>query len=277
MERAPSGFCLSFEPRRGRRRRTSGRGQATSTGLELRLRSMFEPPINVFTHCVRPRVADPSGLPLACGRPDGRATTWASPGLRTPPTRSRTTHARGGDRPSSTDLELRAQLTSVDPPIRSSLVSCDIASHRPTGKRAEGFHLAPARSQESGSGRDACWPARSQAIGKHLCGRILGTSVTPAFVALRSRRLGRSGERSPSKPIVPSRPSSLPRFKPAGGRSCLLSHRLSSQHGRGVHRHAVPRTDVTVLGQRLPLRLAKRSLRRRQLGCCRNSSIQQSR
>ena len=64
MGRAPLGFCLSFEPRRGRRRRTSGRGQATSTGLELRLRSMFEPPINVFTHCVRPRVADPSGLPL---------------------------------------------------------------------------------------------------------------------------------------------------------------------------------------------------------------------
>ena len=38
MEQGSSGFCLSFEPRRGRRRRTSGRGQATSTGLELRIR-----------------------------------------------------------------------------------------------------------------------------------------------------------------------------------------------------------------------------------------------
>jgi len=38
MEHGSSGFCLSFEPRRGRRRRTSGRGQATSTGLELRIR-----------------------------------------------------------------------------------------------------------------------------------------------------------------------------------------------------------------------------------------------
>ena len=34
----------------------------------------------------------------------------------------------------------------------------------------------------------------------------------------------------------------------------------------------VPRTDVTVLDQRLPLRLAKRSPRRRQPGRCRNSS-----
>jgi hypothetical protein len=39
-----------------------------------------------------------------------------------------------------------------------------------------------------------------------------------------------------------------------------------------VHRHAVPGTDVAVLGQRLPLHLAKRSPRRRQLGRCRNSS-----
>jgi hypothetical protein len=35
----------------------------------------------------------------------------------------------------------------------------------------------------------------------------------------------------------------------------------------------VPRTDVTVLDQRLPLRLSKRQPRRRELGRCRNSSI----
>ena len=38
---------------------------------------------------------------------------------------------RGGARPSSTNLELPAQLTSVDPPIGSSLIACDLASHRP--------------------------------------------------------------------------------------------------------------------------------------------------
>jgi hypothetical protein len=36
---------------------------------------------------------------------------------------------RGGDRPSSTDLELLAQLTSVDLQSGSSLVACDLASH----------------------------------------------------------------------------------------------------------------------------------------------------
>jgi hypothetical protein len=54
------------------------------------------------------------------------------PGLRTPPTRSRTTHARGGDRPSSTDpWNYTLNITSADSPIGSSLVSCDLASHRP--------------------------------------------------------------------------------------------------------------------------------------------------
>ena len=33
---------------------------------------------------------------LACGRPDGTGRPRAFPGLRTPPTRSRTTHARAG-------------------------------------------------------------------------------------------------------------------------------------------------------------------------------------
>jgi len=42
-----------------------------------------------------------------------------SPELRTPPTKSRTTHVRGGDRPSSTNLELPAQHhIGVDPPVR---------------------------------------------------------------------------------------------------------------------------------------------------------------
>jgi hypothetical protein len=52
-----------------------------------------------------------------------------NPGLRTPPTKSRTTHARAGTRPSSTDLELHAQLTLVDLQSGSSLEMCDLASH----------------------------------------------------------------------------------------------------------------------------------------------------
>ena len=58
-------------------------------------------------------------------------------------------------------------------------------------------------------------------------------------------------------------------LKPDGGRSRLLSRRSRASTDAAVHRHAVPRTDVTVLDQRLPLRLAKRSPRRRELGRCR--------
>ena len=42
---------------------------------------------------------------------------------------------RGGDRPPSTDLELHAQLTSVDLRSGSSLVVCDLASHATMQKR----------------------------------------------------------------------------------------------------------------------------------------------
>jgi hypothetical protein len=49
-------------------------------------------------------------------------------------------------------------------------------------------------------------------------------------------------------------------LKPAGGRSRLLSRRSRAGTDVHVHRHPVPRTEVTVLDQRLPLRLAKRRL-----------------
>jgi len=45
----------------------------------------------------RVQAIHPSGLPLACGHPVGTGSPWAlRPGLRTPPTRSRTAHARMG-------------------------------------------------------------------------------------------------------------------------------------------------------------------------------------
>ena len=160
MERAPSGFCLSFEPRRGRRRRTSGRGQATSTGLELRLRSMFEPPINVFTHMratSRRRPVRSSPRP----RPPG----WNGPPLGFPPSFAprrpgagrRTSRAGTGHRARTWNYTLN--ITSADPPIGSSLITCDLASHRPTGKRAE-RSIWRLLDHESGSPGNACWPAR---------------------------------------------------------------------------------------------------------------------
>ena len=50
----------------------------------------------------------------------------------------------------------------------------------------------------------------------------------------------------PSKPIVPSRPSSLPSSSPTAVVAGLLSRRSRASTHAAVRRHAVPRTDVTV-------------------------------
>jgi hypothetical protein len=60
---------------------------------------------------------------------------------------------RGGDRPSSTDLELHAQLTSVDLQSDSSLVACDLASH--VAKRSSGAATIPAGRERSSAPRRA--------------------------------------------------------------------------------------------------------------------------
>jgi len=91
-------------------------------------------------------------------------------------------------------------------------------------------------------------------------------------VALRSPRSRARHDCSASKPIVPSRPSWLPSSSPTAVVAVCWAVDLKLSTDAAVHRHAVPRTDVTVLDQRLPLRLAKRSPRGRELGRCRCSS-----
>ncbi len=71
----------------------------------------------------------PSGLPLACCPRMERAPLGFSPELRTPPTRSRTTHVRVG-----TGLEHKpgtTLTTSAEPPIRAS------TRKRATSRRTE--------------------------------------------------------------------------------------------------------------------------------------------
>ena len=58
-----------------------------------------------------------------------RAAAWAFPRASHPADQEPDDARRGGDRPSSTDLELHAQLTSVDLQSCSSLDACDLASH----------------------------------------------------------------------------------------------------------------------------------------------------
>ena len=99
----------------------------------------------------------PSGLPLACGRPDGTGALGLSPGLRTPPTRSRTTHVRGGDRPSSTDLELPLNVIIRRSPIRV------VHSMRATSRRTR--HCRSPRSGETLLRRDARWSSDATLAG----------------------------------------------------------------------------------------------------------------
>src|SRR6516164_2940027 len=103
MGRAPLGFCLMLRtppspathvrPRPGHEH-----GPGTTSSI------LLEPPINAFTQCVRPRVADPSGLPLAHAPGMEPAALRLPPELRTPP--SPAANVRGGDRPSRPDTQL---------------------------------------------------------------------------------------------------------------------------------------------------------------------------
>ena len=76
-----------------------------------------------------------------------RAAAWAFPRASHPADQEPNDARRGGDRPSSTDLELHAQLTSVDLQSGSSLNACDLASH--------GRAWAPPRTGRSAAGPTA--------------------------------------------------------------------------------------------------------------------------
>jgi len=94
MERAPLGFSPSFAPRREHQRRTSGRGQALSTSPEPRLRYSPNLQSTRSLQCVRPRVANPSDLPLACDPRMEQRSLGLSRELRTP--RSLAAHVGAG-------------------------------------------------------------------------------------------------------------------------------------------------------------------------------------
>ena len=72
----------------------------------------------------------PSGLPQPVAARMERAALGLKPRASHPADPEPNDARRGGDRPSSTDLELPAQLTfSVDLQSGSSLNACDLASH----------------------------------------------------------------------------------------------------------------------------------------------------
>ena len=110
MERAPLGFCLMLRTPPGtpathvRPRPGHEHGPGTTPSI------FVEPPINVFfTHmrATSRRRAVRSSPRLS--PPDRTGTPWAFPRASHPANQEPDDARRGGDRPSSTDLELHAQ------------------------------------------------------------------------------------------------------------------------------------------------------------------------
>jgi len=159
-----------------------------------------------FKQLTRPVFPSPVAAPVE------RAATSAFPRASHPADQEPDDARRGGDRPSSTDLELLAQHhIRVDPPIGSSLTTCDLASHIDLQQSAAvhaGFcnvahraiSIRPPLHAESGSRADVApsgvegWCARS-----------------PEPVAIASGPAGENdGDRSCPGPALPWRPPYAP-------------------------------------------------------------------
>ena len=84
----------------------------------------------------RVRAIHPSGLPLACGRPDGTDSTWAFPRASHPADQEPTARARVVTGHRARTWIYTLNITSADRPISSSLTTCDLTLHDETGQRA---------------------------------------------------------------------------------------------------------------------------------------------
>jgi hypothetical protein len=92
--------------------------------LPLRSGSPCTPPyvpstrLRLTRHQPRVHACSPVRSSLACGRPDGTGRPWAFPWASHPADQEPDDARQGRDRPSSTDLELHAQLIICRSPIR---------------------------------------------------------------------------------------------------------------------------------------------------------------
>ena len=99
-------------------------------------------------------------------------------------------------------------------------------------------------------------PLRSRGVDAAApeCDRRAGPGGVIAYVAKGSRQLVVSARVLAVETNRPVEAVMAARLKPDGGRSRLFSRRPRVGTDAALHRHAVPRTDVTVLDRRLPLR-----------------------
>ena len=151
--------------------------------------------------CVRPRVADPSGLPLARAPGVEPVALRLSPKLRTPPLPA--AHVRGGDRPSSTDLGLPL---NSHPSISNPVVHSMRATSRRTAnlraatgaeglscfRDSAGLHGARAGDRKRGEAQAGAAPReRSPSASSRAAGQLTPSRSALAAWAAKGEVVGR--------------------------------------------------------------------------------------
>ena len=128
----------------------------------------------------------PSGLPLARGRPDGTGRRFGFPPSFEPADQEPTTHVEVGTGHRARTWNYSLNITSVDPPIGSSLTTCDLASHDESEQR-------PTRD------------ARRSAAAALNSGVSTGPELTPDPEELRSSNAAGSRFAQATREPAPSR------------------------------------------------------------------------
>jgi hypothetical protein len=125
-----------------------------------------------------------------------RAALGLSPELRTPPTRSRTTHVGVGTGHRTRTWNHTLNITSVDPPIGSSLTTCDLASH----DDVQASRGARRRAAASLGGSE-----RKPLAGRHARSSSI-TGVSSVLTGTPASAATRHSTGSVCQPAAPTRP-----------------------------------------------------------------------
>jgi hypothetical protein len=154
-------------------------------------------------HEASPRVQQfhPSGLPLARGRPDGTGRPWAFPRASHPADQEPTTHVGVATGHQARTWNYALNITSVDPPIGSSLTTCDLASH----DEARASLASPARYRFRLGGRRPCQTRPDTWVGREASAHT-GAGFAPRFPARSGRACpGHAGRGARSDSAGPGR------------------------------------------------------------------------
>ena len=146
-----TGFAAQPAPAASRRPVLQPRSSIHRAGLRL---TRHQRGFTRFTRFARPVFPSPAAARME------RAAAWAFPELRTPPTKSRTTHVEAGTGHRARTWNYTLNITSVDPPTSSSLNTCDLASHTKM-RQSAGAEMSCADSRSDRKG--AVFPSERRA------------------------------------------------------------------------------------------------------------------